>query len=766
MYSSQLLTDSMNMYCVYRRLLEIAILGLAVLTSNMEQLIPDHLPIVRHLSANQPHDRVATDHERLSFYGGLPLVFEANPGHSSSHVDFLSRGPGYTISLSSREMDLSVPSSPGLPQAPGVELHDSAIRQRPRRTHLRMRLVGANSHVGAIGEEELAGKVSYFIGNDPSKWRTSIPTYAKVRYRDVYPGIDLVYYGNRNQLEYDFIVTPGSNPKSVQLQLEGAPVPQLDDRGNLLQGIFGQQMVAMEKPVAYQEIEGKHVEVSSAFVVEGERISFQVGAYDSARPLVIDPVLAYSTYLGGSDDESGWAIAVDAVGNAYITGDTNSSDFPMGSALQQKAGGDSDIFVAKISADGKKLLYSTYLGGSNADVGYGVAVDQEGNAYITGDTSSTDFPVLNPLQAKLAGAPDVFVAKLSPDGSKLRYSTYVGGTSGERGNGIAVDSSGNAYVVGYTHSKDFPTANPLQAAFGGGNADAFVFKINPTGSAFVYSTYLGGANDRPDIGTAIAVDSSGDAYITGFTNSRDFPTAKPIQPFVGPTDIFVSKLNPNGSALLYSTFIGGKADEEAMSIAVDSSGSAYITGETESPNFPTTPGALSRTCKTVHVPGNIGDICSGGDLFVTKLSPDGTSLVYSTFVNASGFEVGRGIAVDSEGSAYVTGITTSRDFPLVDPLKRTFGGEGWGALEAFVVRLNPSGSALVYSSYLGGSSDDAGYGIALDRMGNVYVTGYTDSADFPTLNPLRHGSPKIPGGARHIFVTKIASMTRHEDVAK
>ena len=619
-----------------------------------------------------------------------------------------------------------------------------------------MKLVGASPHAVKIASQELPSIVNYFRGSDSTKWRTNIHTYASVKYLSVYKGVDLVYYGNPGRLEYDFLIAPEADPKSIELQFDGFEKLDINAQGEILLQPAAGPAVQLHKPLVYQDIDGQRRKVPGAYAVRGDKVSFQLGAYDRGAPLVIDPVLAFSTYLGGGNDEAGWAIAMGPEGDIYVTGDTNATDFPLVNAFKQSAGGDTDVFVTKLSANGRKLLYSTYLGGSGADVGYGIAVDQAGNAYVTGDTSSADFPVANPLQSTLGGAPDAFVAKLSADGSKLLYSTYIGGSNGERGNGIAVDSAGNAYVAGYTHSKNFPTANALQQAFAGGNADAFVLKINPNGSSFIYSTYLGGGNDRPDIATAIAVDSTGNAYVTGFTNSRDFPTMKPMQAFVGPTDVFVTKLNSTGSALIYSTFLGGRADEEAMGIAVDASGSAYVTGETESPNFPTTAGAYSRTCATTPVPGSVGKICAGGDLFVSKLRPDGSGLVYSTYVNASGFEVGRAIAVDSEGNAYVTGITSSRDFPLVNPIDKTFGGQGWGALDAFVLKLNASGSSPIYSTYLGGSGDDAGYGIALDRAGNAYVTGYTESRDFPTRNRLRHGSGDTSDKFRHIFVAKIS----------
>lgn len=414
--------------------------------------------------------------------------------------------------------------------------------------------------------------------------------------------------------------------------------------------------------------------------------------------------------------------------------------------------GSTDAFVARLSSDGSHLVYATYLGGGEADVGYGIAVDKAGNAYVTGDTRSVDFPLVAPWQKKLAGAADVFVAKLSNDGTQLIYSTYYGGSGGERGLGIAVDVAGNAYVTGYTNSLDFPVAAAFQKAFAGGNADAFVLKLDPAGSGPVFATYLGGGNDRPDIGTAIAADADGNAYVTGFTNSVDFPTLRPLQPFRGPTDGFVTKFNPSGSALLYSTHLGGTADDEAMGITIDAAGSAYVTGHTESLNFPTTPGAFRTGCVAVPVNIPIGKISSGGDAFVSKLSPDGASLVYSTYLSGKGFEVGRSIAVDSGGSAHVTGLTNSPDFPTVNAVQPIYGG---GAYDAFVVKLNPAGTALTYATYLGSTGDDGGYGIALDAEGDAWIGGYTASANFPMRRPLRDALARAPSGDRDAFIAKI-----------
>jgi len=672
----------------------------------------------------------------------LPMTFEVNQGQADARVDFLSRGSGYALFFSPTAVNLSLTRS-----------QDTQTVAQP--TVLRMNLVRANPQAPGAGQEELPTKVNDFRGNDRSTWRSDIPTYAKVRYVDVYPRIDLVYYGNQSQLEYDFVVAPQGDPSVIKLDFEGGDQLEINTHGDLIVRAAGEPILQLPRPFIYQDIEGVRHEIPGGFVLAGHQVGFEIGRYDTTRPLVIDPILIFSTHLGGASGDGGQGIAVDTRGNVYVTGDTGSADFPVVKPSQRDLGGSTDVFVAKLSAEGQ-LIYSTYIGGKGSDVGYAIALDAKGDVYLTGDTRSSDFPVVGAVQQALRGSADIFVAKLSGDGSKLLYSTYHGGTAGERGQAIAVDASGNAAVVGYTQSTDFPTVRPLQASFAGGNADAFVLKLNSSGSALIYSTYLGGGNDRPDIATGVAADPAGNTYVTGFTNAVDFPTVKPIKPFVGPTDVFVTKINPNGSALIYSTHLGGRADDEGMAIAVDAAGSAYVTGETESPDFPTTAGALRPRCVDVAVdlpPALGGRICAGGDAFVFKLNPEGSALVYSTYIVGTNFEAGRGIAVDSAGSAYVTGFTGSSDFSTVNPLQKAYaGGDQW-AFDAFVVKLNPAGSALTYSTYLGGRGVDGGYGIAVDAAGNAWVTGITESSDFPVQKALRQASGV---SKRDAFVAKVA----------
>ncbi|MGH9837979.1 MAG: SBBP repeat-containing protein [Blastocatellia bacterium] len=716
-------------------------------------------------------------------YGQLPLSFEANKGQTDSQVKFLSRGSGYGLFLTPTEAVLALrkPTAPKkqpqmdfeskfaaperfhqldfkLDFRPAIKsaIAETAESEAIEQAVLRMQLVSANAAPRMVGEEERLGKANYFLGNDPTQWRTNVPSYAKVRYEAVYPGVDLVYYGNQRQLEYDFIVAPGVDPAVIRLGFTGAEKLEVGADGELAVDIAGEQ-VRMHKPLIYQERGGQREEISGGYVLlssaagEGAglpRVGFRLGRYDTSRPLVIDPVLVYSTYLGGSHQDSGRDITADANGNAYITGDTLSTNFPTHNALQPTKGGGfsitEDVFVTKLNAAGN-LVYSTYLGGSGIDHGLGIAVDANGNTYVTGWTHSTDFPTANPLQPTSGGNGDVFLTKLNAAGSALVYSTYLGGSGfdgaisfNKNTNDIYVDASGSAYVTGTTSSTDFPTQNAMQPT-SGGSFDAFVTKLNAAGSALVYSTYLGG--NGTEGGFAIVVDASGSAYIAGGTTSTNFPTASPLQAAHSGGAVwegFVTKLNATGSALVYSTYLGSTSQDLGYGIAVDASGNAYITGETSSFNFAHFP--------TVNpLQPTIG---GGFDAFVTKVNAAGSALLYSTYLGGSGSEIGFGITVDTNGNAYVTGWTTSTDFPTASPVQPTSGG----ASDAFVTKVNAAGSALIYSTYLGGSSDDRPLNLAVDANGNAYVTGFTRSTNFPTVNAAQS---TFGGGFNDAFLVKI-----------
>jgi hypothetical protein len=671
-------------------------------------------------------------------YGVLPLAFEANVGQVEESVRFLSRGNGYTLFLTPTEAILSL-SSGGAGEIRELPGKSAGKRESsPVTRHvIRLKAIEANANPKIAGVDELPGKSHYFIGNDPGKWHTDVTRYAKARVENVYPGVDLVYYGNQRQLEYDWILDPGASPELIKFSVESEDDPEIDSEGNLM--LVKNDKVLLRKPVIYQERNGTRTEIAGGYVLLGKRqIGLKVDKYDAQVTLVIDPVLSYSTYLGGNGTDGGFGIAVDSSGNAYITGFTESGNFPTATPYQASNAGGRDVFIAKLNASGSALVYSTYIGGSAKDDGYGIAVDSTGNAYVTGATKSTDFPTSSPYQAGNAGSSDVFVAKLNASGSALVYSTYIGGAGADGGNGVAVDASGSAYISGYVGSTDFPVVNAFQGAnAGAGNDDAFVAKLNAAGTSLTYSTYLGGSDN--DYSYGIAVDSSGNAYVTGYTLSTNFPSLNAFQPSYGSNiDAFVTKLNTTGNSLLYSTYLGGSGDEYGYSIAVDSSGSAYITGFTTSTNFPTA--------------SPIQEFKSAGtDAFLSKLNASGNALVYSTFLGGNADDSGRAIAVDASGNASITGFTASTDFPTVLPIQDTFGG---GAYDAIVAKLNASGNALVHSTYLGNSQPDSGTAIAVDSAGDAYVTGGTLSTSFPTLNPFQ---PSHGGGIQDAFVTKISS---------
>ncbi|PYT97430.1 MAG: hypothetical protein DMG38_19595 [Acidobacteria bacterium] len=714
----------------------------------------------------------------LENYGKLPLSFEANLGQIDSSVKFLSQGRGYTLFLrgdeavlvlrnangggeksKSRRSDLNVSLKSralDLLHLPGSELDNNSASREPRSETpsgesqtpevLRMRLVGANRAVKVKGVDELPGKSNYFIGMDPMKWRTNVPTYAKVKYEGVYPGIDLVYYGHQRQLEYDFVVAAEANPKTIRLEIENRNSKiGVDGNGDLVVGLTSGE-VRLHKPHVYQpsdpNIESTNsplVIQNAEFVVANNCIGLDIPSYDKTKPLIIDPILVYSSYVGGSGADWGNSIAVDSSGNAYVTGAMHSTDFPTVNALQPASGGGyEDVFVVKINPAGNALVYSTYLGGSYDDAASGMSVDSSGSAYVTGTTDSPDFPTANAVQAHLASTvgPNAFVAKFSPDGSALVYSTYLGGSSNDHGNAITVDTSGNAYVTGLTQSLDFPTTAGAFQTICGCNSDAFVTKFSADGTRLAYSTYLGGGAE--DQGNSVAVDLSGSAYITGATLSSDFPTTNGAFESTSTGGAFVTKVNAAGTALVYSTYLGNGGDQ-GYGIAVDSSANAYVTGQTILTNFPTTNGAFQSTFGGYY------------DAFVTKLNAAGSDPVYSTYLGGSDYDFGYGIAVDSFGNAYVVGTTSSGDFPSKQSFKSCAGAAG---PDVFVSNLNARGNALLYSTCLGGTDENQGRSIAVDSFGEAYITGFTFAGDFPLVNPFGTGHGGEPDS--DAFVAKIA----------
>ena len=658
-----------------------------------------------------------------------PLSFEVNRGQADPNVRFLARGDGISIYLTAAEAVLAV--------GPSAQI-------------VRMGWMGANPRPQIEGEIPLAGRANYLVGRDPSAWHAGIPTFGRVRYRDVYPGVDAIYHGEQHRIEYDFVVAPAADPGLIRFSLEGARKLELDPNGDLLvhtrAGILRQH-----KPMGYQERGGRREMVGVRYQLYAHRqVGFKIFQYDRSRELVIDPVVSFATYMGGKVAEIGHGVAVDAKGNSYVVGETTSSDFPTSHPIYS-AQAATDVFVAKYSPDGATLLYSTYLGGTAHDVGTAIAVDAAGNAYIAGRTASANFPTVNAAQPAFGGTEDAFAAKLDPTGAKLLYSTYIGGKLIDQGMGIAIDGAGSAYVTGHTVSTDFPAVNAFRATRVG-SYDVFVTKLDPVGASFVYSTYLGGVQD--DYGKAIAVDPQGNAYVTGITGSPNFPVANALQPKLNPSgDAFVTKLDPTGQSLVYSTYLGGGGLDQGNGITADACGFAYVTGQTQSTNFPTTPGALQ--------PGFSGPASGGfaGDAFVARLDPAGANLLYSTYLGGGKGDWGTAITLDAAGNPYVTGATASADFPVMNAAQAHHGGAPCSMTpcgDAFAAKLSLDGNSLLYSTFFGGGKDEAAMGIAVDGAGSAWLTGLTLSDDLPTMKPLQRARVGAPSStSADAFMAKI-----------
>jgi hypothetical protein len=689
-------------------------------------------------SASDPVDIKEVNGSEISLaklrkdYGKLPIQFEDNKGQVSDQVRFVSRGSGYALYLTRTEAVIALRDGA---RPPLINNHAPQDNESRSVDVVRMSMVGANHHSEIVGSDELPGKANYFIGNDPGKWRTNVRTYQKVIYREVYPGIDLVYHGNQRQLEYDFVVSPMTDPSNIKLEFKGVNGLQVDDGGTLVLNTKRGKEIRQLAPVVYQEIDGKREYIAGNYVIRGDNVGFEIKDYDKTKSLVIDPTLTYSTYLGGSLADEGSAIAVDGAGNAYVTGNTFSLDFPVVNAMQATRRL-LDAFVTKLNSNGTAIVYSTYFGGTDRDAGRGITIDSTGNVYVVGLTFSGDFPLANPIQNWTGVAlADAFITKLSPTGTALVYSTYLGGTDTDYANGVAIDSSNNICVVGTTESANFPTSNAFQSGKGGGVMDAFLAKINAAGTQKVYATYLGGTNDEE--GTGVAVDGNGNAYVTGRTNSSNFPTVNALRPtLAGQQDAFVTKLTSAGSAI-YSTYLGGSQDDLGYAVAADSSGNAYITGATASTNFPVMGGVQAA---------NGGD----KDAFITKLNATGASIVYSTYLGGTNEDYAQTIAVDGTGAAYVGGVSASSDFPTALPFQGVL-AEGALRHDGFVTKLNAAGNSIGYSSFIGGTDFDAVAGIATNANG-TFITGTTYGASFPTTSGVVQTAS---GGTNDAFVARI-----------
>ena len=674
-------------------------------------------------------------------YGDLPLAFEENLGQSDSRVDFIARAPGQTAFLSARGATLSL-------QPPGSD--EGAV--------IRLNLTGADPSAAHAGLGQLPGEVNVLRGNNESKWVTAAPTYGQVAYRGVYSGVDVVWHGAQSgRLEYDFVVAPGGEPSQIGLRIAGARDVAVGNAGALrIRSAAG--TLVQRPPVAYQEIDGEREPVAAHYAVDGRTVGLSLGAYDHEHPLVIDPVLVYSTFVGGGGLDNGLDVAVNDAGSAYVSGTTLSTDFPATPGAFDTTASGNDAFVAKINPSGSALDWATYLGPQGA--AYAVEPDADGNVYVGGFATSTGFPTTpGAFDTTLEAGQDAFVSKLDPTGSSLVYSTFVGAESADGAFALAIDDDGSAYITGFTFSFNFPTtpgafdtakAGPGPGGPSGDGRDAFVTKLDPAGASLEYSTFLGGALGED--GHGIVIDEATDAaYVTGRTFSSGFPTTPGAHDtsWNSGSDAFAARVAPSGASLDYSTFLGGASNDQANAIDIDSDGNAYLGGGTSSADFPPTPGAF--------------DSALGGsrDAFVASLDASG-GLGYSTFLGGSSTEDGvSGLVVDALGRASVAGDTESSDFPTVDAYDPSHNG----GRDAFVGTLSADGSALAQATLFGGTAFDFGEGLAADPGGNLYLIGRTASSDLPTTPGAfdrTHNGPFIPSGG-DTFVAKLGAGTAPVD---
>ncbi len=694
-------------------------------------------------------------------YGNLPLTFELNQGQTAPQAKFVSRGKGYSAFLTAGGMVLSLrPNKTAAQSTLTVATNNKS--QKSASTTLQFKLVGASSSPSVVGENLQPGRVNYFIGNDPSKWHRNVPTYSQVRYKNVYPGIDLVYYGNHHQLEYDFAVAPGADPRQIQFGITGANQMELDSEGNLvLQTASGE--LRFKSPVVYQESSGARVPVSGAYAMnDSTHIGFKVAHYDTRKPLVIDPVLVYSTYMGGSGDEQPSGIAVDSTGSVYLAGYTDSADFPL-TTLGSTTSGVPHVFVAKLDPTGSNLMYADYIGGNGQDYGYALALDSANNLYVTGSTASSNFPMVNPYQGSYPGSFNAFLTKVSADGSSLLYSTYLGGNGSDQPTSMAIDSLGSVIVGGNTSSSNYPTANAYEATAnanqGGLSGNyGFLTKFSPDGSSLVYSTYLGGNSNVPyncggtpcwpspyNAVSGVAVDNSGNAYATGITNTYNFPTTQGSYLVTNSTQQnsivgFVNQFSGSGS-LTYSTYFFESSGilTSMNAIAVDASGSAYVTGTAFSD------GTFPVTSTSICDPGSAGFACDFA--FVTKFDPTGSTLLYSTFLGANNNANPQAIALDANNDAYVLASTSSSSFSTVNGIEPYSSGN-----DLLLVEIDPAASTELFATYLGASADEYPAGLVVDASGNLYVAGSTDSPDLPVT---QGAFQNVLGGGTDAFIMKI-----------
>lgn len=656
------------------------------------------------------------------------VTFEPNRGQAPARADYIARSERYTAGLQSHRVVVRGPST--------------ADGATPTTTTLV--LTGARRDVAAAAGGRLPSHSNYLLGSSPGKWVTGVPHYSRVAYEDVYPGIDVAYHGDARGLEFDFIVAPGADARSIGLAYPHARSLHVT-AGGALAVQQGQVTTTVTAPVAYQVVDGRRRRVEAAFRVAGHGVRFDLGGYDESRPLVIDPVLDYSTFLGGIKTDIVYDVAVDDEGNAYATGRTGSVNFPVVDPWQSERAGDADVFVSKFSPAGE-LVYSTFIGGEGYDVGFSLALRPNGGFYVTGVTCSREYPTKNAVQKNVNGRCDALLTRMSKSGSKLKFSTYVGGSGTDRAEDVAY-GEGGVFVIGETTSKN-ELRSPIQNKYGGGLRDAFIARLEGDGDRYKYFTYLGGKG--VDRGRSITLDEDGRAYVTGFTDSTNFPTKKALQPKKkGPkeaddfsaADAFIASLNRDGTKLKWSTFFGGGRGEIAYTIELDPDGKPWIGGRSQSKNLPTTAGA--------YQPETGGG--DEGDGMLLKLNRKGSKLLMCTYFGGSGHDRIYDFALDSNGVPAIAGRTDSPNFPLMNALQPAFAG---GTSDAYMARFTSAGAtALEYSTYLGGSDFDRAFAVAAGPSGIVVAGGETRSPDFLTGNA---GQPSYGGGLADGFVTRLS----------
>jgi WD40 repeat protein len=717
------------------------------------------------------------------------LRFELNRGQIDPQVRFLACSQSGDMFLTASEMVLRVrEASSSRDTKPGNCAPSEQAHTTTNSAVVRMQTVDANPNPRITGLDPLPGTTNYFIGNNPKQWHTNVPSYAKVKYENIYPGIDLIYYGNEGNLEYDFNVAPGADTSRIVLSVEGADGVHIDDVGNLvLQTAVGD--VSQHAPRIYQELNGTRQEIAGGYKliepsirnpkskIQNQLVAFALGDYDASKPLVIDPELVYATYFGGGAETDIKAIAVDAAGSVYVAGDTFAHDFPTKNPLQSSNNHSQSLsaIISKLSPDGLSLVYSTYLGGSDTfalDVAVGIALDSTGAAYVTGVTGSSDFPTKNAIQpARNGNSQNLFVTRLSADGSSLVYSTYLGGSGTDEPKGIRLDSANAAYVFGKTGSSDFPLVNPTQATFAGGSSDGFLSIINGNGSQLLFSTFIGGPGDDNVSSCAIDPDT-GDVYLSGFRGSPNQTTdslsvSPQAQGDFGKYVERLKRIRPQDYELV-KDFIADffeapplrtLSDEvkillveqqiallRKIQLGIYDDGNGQLTFTNPQPSTNNAISLLQGAKPQAADPG--------ARISLANLNSNVQKTVH---FGGSGTDIVSALVGDSQGAVYVVGSTNSRDFPTVNPIQSTYGG----SFDGFVAVFAPDTMDELFATYIGGSGHEEANGIALDPQGNIYIAGQTTSDDFPTKNAFQPTHPAPNGvmqGQGNSFIVKISSL--------